>query len=602
MFSKDANTIIEAATSPRLHRRSLLKLTGGGIAAGALGTALVGCNREADDSGSTAPTIDPSKKVKLPEPVAGVLYPEPYKGPKAYDLKPFSDGSKTLKIVVRQDATRVGDYKTNVFSKWLEKRTGLKIEYQAVSTTGADGSTDLSKINAMLATGGDGLPDAFLGIPLTPAQISLYGSQGWFQDVTELVQVYSPQQAQMLTDHPTLKRNITALDGKIYQLSGINECFHCNTSASKAFINQTYLDKIGAKNPETIEDFRDVLKEFKARNPSGKNGFMPFIGANPTWDPMDVWFVNPFTYNPGEPWLRLNQGKVEFVANTDGWRQGMAYMRSLYDDGTLTKQSFSITSDELTKLGDQGLIGVARSFYWGAFISIDYAKDALWKQYVPVMPLKGPSGKGIASNTYQVRPQISLIITKNCKNPELLAQWGDYQLELEATMRAYDTGGEKGVQWDWAKAGAKGLDGRQAIYNQLPSTDGKKDDDAVGRGWNQLSLMNRSLDYRNGQQFDDANPTFEGDLYQVSKKYEPFWQPQDEELPAPLFNETDQARVSEIAANFKNHVVNSYGKFATAGLNVNDDKVWGDYVSQFDKMGLKEYLELYQKAHDAAPK
>lgn len=485
---------------PALSRRSLLRFAGGGIAAAALG-ATAGCNRES--GGTEGPDVDLSRTIELPEPTPGHAYPDPYVGPRVYDRKPFGDSSTTFKVVVRQDPTVTGDWNKNVFSAWLEERTGVKVEYQAVNTTGPDGGTDLSKINAMLA-GGE-LPDAFLGIPLSQGQIALYGQQGLFQDLT-LLRTDAAQDAGGEADaaHRHDRPRRPALPD-----AGVNECYHCNTARSKAFINTEYLDKIGGEMPVTLEDFRSLLKELKERNPSGKKDFRPFIGGNPTWDGMDVWFVNPFTYNPGEPWLRLNNGQVEFVPTLPEWRQGMAYMRSLFDDGTLTKQSFSITSTELTKLGDQGLIGVARCFYWGAFVSIEYQKDALWRQYEPIMPLQGPTGNRIASNNYQVTPQVSLLITNNCEHPEVLTQWGDYQLDLEAILRAYDRGGEQGEQWDYAEEGEKGIDGRQAVWKTVGASD---TDETVGRGWNQLSLMYRSLDFRNGQVNDPENPTFEADL------------------------------------------------------------------------------------------
>lgn len=579
---------------PALSRRSLLRFAGGGIAAAALG-ATAGCNRES--GGTEGPDVDLSRTIELPEPTPGHAYPDPYVGPRVYDRKPFGDGSTTFKVVVRQDPTVTGDWNKNVFSAWLEERTGVKVEYQAVNTTGPDGGTDLSKINAMLA-GGE-LPDAFLGIPLSQGQIALYGQQGLFQDLTDIVDSYAPMQRKMLEEKPTLRTGMTAPDGRRYQMAGVNECYHCNTARSKAFINTEYLDKIGGEMPVTLEDFRSLLKELKERNPSGKKDFLPFIGGNPTWDGMDVWFVNPFTYNPGEPWLRLNNGQVEFVPTLPEWRQGMAYMRSLFDDGTLTKQSFSITSTELTKLGDQGLIGVARCFYWGAFVSIEYQKDALWRQYEPIMPLQGPTGNRIASNNYQVTPQVSLLITNNCEHPEVLTQWGDYQLDLEAILRAYDRGGEQGEQWDYAEEGEKGIDGRQAVWKTVGASD---TDETVGRGWNQLSLMYRSLDFRNGQVNDPENPTFEADLYEVSKQYEEFWQPQEQQLPPLIFEDSVAAQVADTATTIKNHVLTSYAQFATAGEDIHDDKVWDDYVATFDKMGLQQYLEQHQQAYEARPK
>lgn len=588
-------------TKSRLSRRALLGAATAGLGAAALGGVTACSSGSGNTSAGSGPKIDPSKKVNLPAPSKDVLYPDPYVGPKAYDRKPFADGSKTFKVVVPQDATTTGDWNKNTFSSWLEKRTGVKIEYEAVNLTGPDGSQDLSKINAMLSSGD--LPDAFLSVGLTPSQVSLYGEQGLFQDLTALIDTYAPMAREMMSSFDTIKPQILAKDGKIYQYVGVNDCYHCRSALSKAFINQDYLDKIGAQMPETIDDFRNVLKEFKARNPSGKKGFLPFLGGNPTWDGMDVWFVNPFTYNPGSPWFRLNGDKVEFVAALDEWRQGMAYMRSLYDDGTLTKQSFSIEVDDMVKLGDQGLIGCCRAFNYAVWLSVDPTdKNSLYWQYEPVMPLKGPSGKGITSTNYYIYLADALVVTNKCKNPELLVQWADYQMDLEAIMRGYASGGDKGKQWDWATKGQKGIDGRQAVWETVSGNanpdNGKT---IVGRGWNQYSLMYRSLDFRNGQYNDPKTGDTEGRLYQVSKRYEQYDQPKDEQLPPLLFDDSDTATIGNLATTIGNQVTQSMAKFATAQLDINNDAVWKNYLNTLNKMGLKQYTEIYQKAYDNRP-
>lgn len=575
-----------------LDRRTLLKAAGGGLALTALG-GVAGCTSGGSEGGTDRPNIDPSKRVDLPEPTPSVLYPEPYVGPKAYDRKPFADGTKTFRVVVPTETTEVGDWNKNKFSAWMEERTGVKIEYQAVNITAPEGGQDLSKINAMLSAGD--LPDAFMSIGFSPAQISLYGQQGIFQDLTALIETYAPMERQMMSDVDTIRQTMTARDGKIYQYASINDCYHCRAMTSKAFINQAYLDKIGADMPETTDDFRNVLLELKERNPSGKDGFLPFLSS--IENPMDVWFVNPFTYNPGQPWMRLNDGQVEFVASTDGWRQGMALMRSLYDDGTLTKQSFSIDSIEAIKLGDQGLIGCARALYWGQFVSIDYSDNARWYQYQPVMPLQGPSGNRTTSKNYFVTPVHSLVITSACESPELLVQWADYQMDLEAILRAFPKGGVPGKQWDYAEEGMKGLDGRQAIWTTMSGQQGQP----VGNGWKQLSLMYRSLDERNGQYNNPDAPNFEADLFQVQKDYEEFAQPMEQQLPPLIFDETSTATISDLESTIQNHVTVSMAKFATAELDINDDATWNDYVSTLDKMGMSQYLEIYQKTYDERP-
>ena len=59
----------------------------------------------------------------------------------------------------------------------------MNIKFQTVVTVGPDGSQDMTKVNAMLAAGD--LPDAFMGIPFTRDQLSLYGQQGAFIPLDE---------------------------------------------------------------------------------------------------------------------------------------------------------------------------------------------------------------------------------------------------------------------------------------------------------------------------------------------------------------------------------------------------------------------------------
>lgn len=577
-----------------LDRRNLLKAAGAGLGAAALG-GVVGCS-PGGGSGGSGPTIDPADRVELSEPLPEVLYPEPYIGPRAYDRKPFGDGEQTFRVVVPTDATAVGDWNSNDFSAWLEERTGVKIQYQAVNIAAPDGSQDLSKINAMLASGD--LPDAFLGVGFTEAQIALYGQQGIFTDLTELVQAYAPIERQALDEIDTLKQVITAQDGKIYQFASVNDCYHCRTWSNKTYINTKYLDAIGASMPKTTDDFRQVLRELKEQNPSGHDDFIPFLSAED--ESKDVWFVNPFTYNPGAPWLRLNDGTVEFVANTDGWRQGMALMRSLYDDGTLTKQSFSIDYTEMGKLGDRGLIGVARAGYWGSFLTIEYSDDALWYDYEPVPPLTGPDGHSVATTNHYVEPHYRFVITSACEHPETLVQWADYQMDLEAIMHGYyDTASNQGEKWDWAEEGEKGIDGRQAIWKMLPSK--TQEDAPPGASWNQLSMMYRSLDFRNGQYVDPKRPNFEARLFEASQVYQDAGEPIEQQLPPLLFDEATTAEVSDLQTTLENHVNQSMAKFSTGDLDINDDAVWNSYRDKLDQMGLSQFVELHQQSYDERP-
>jgi len=421
-----------------------------------------------------------------PRPATGVNYPTGYKGPRASRKAPFGDGKTTFKIVVPEDAVTVGDWNKNDFSAWFEQRTGVKVEYQTVPTT----NNDMTKINAMI--GAKDLPDAFLNIPFTRDQISAYGVQGVFVAIDDHVDKYAIELKAAMADAPDLKQLSKGTDGRMYVFPSVNDCRQCKVSPGRAWVNQKFIEAADTKIPETADDFRALLKAFKNNDASGHGDTVPFAAG--ATSAIDRWVMNAFLYNPGEPWLRLDQGKVAFVANKSEWRQGLQFLRTLYDDGTLTPDVFTMTDESLQKLGNNpghARIGVARTYYWGIFMDIVTQPDARWHDYVPVPALKGPAGvQNAAWDYYQPFLLNSFVITSRCSDPAAMVQWADYQMELEATMRS--AWGHKDSDWQWTPKGVKSIEGRQALWRQ--DVGGSEASVPVGHGWNQHAVMYRSND------------------------------------------------------------------------------------------------------------
>src|SRR6185369_5032864 len=75
-------------------------------------------------------------------------------------------------------------------------------------------------------------------------------------------------------------------------------------------------------------------------------------------DSLIPFFMNAFIYDPqgtsgtNNSTLVLNDGKVDIQANKEGWKQGLAYLKSLYDAGLIDQEAFAQSPDELKKLGD----------------------------------------------------------------------------------------------------------------------------------------------------------------------------------------------------------------------------------------------------------
>ena len=85
----------------------------------------------------------------------------------------------TLKVLVKQ-ASQVEDYETNWFTQYLEEKTNVHIDCEVVPTKNAD-----TKLNLMLSSGD--YPDIIMNFDVSPSQQMIYGKQGIFLPLNDLI-------------------------------------------------------------------------------------------------------------------------------------------------------------------------------------------------------------------------------------------------------------------------------------------------------------------------------------------------------------------------------------------------------------------------------
>lgn len=533
-----------------------------------------------DDSTGSQPLYTESVDAK---PRDAAIKPQPY----PRDMFPLTQEKQTLRIALPSN-TSVEDFNTNEFTKWYEEKTNVHIEWIILPS----GAEALQKLNLMLSSGD--IPDVIMGFyDITPALQVLYGSQGIFLPLNDLIAQGGPNIEKAFDAYPLVKEAVTAPDGNIYGLPEINDCYHCLVS-QKLWIYKPWLDKLGLAVPTTIEEYQAVLKAFKEKDPNGNGEAdeLPLTGNLTAWNgPLDTYLMNPFTLNPGSRMV-LNNGKIEANYAKPEWKQGLAYMSQLRADGLLDPNYFTMDNDQLLQLGqsDPPIIG---SFVGGVSLSLAPASNeegARWSQYEVVPPLMGPSGKRIQpSSPYGVMSAGRYIITKAAKDPLLALKWADgfYQQEIE--LNAY--WGLKDVGWRWAEQGEKGIFGEPALYASIKTWGNTQNDH-----WSQSNPSYRSSDWRLGQ-FTDNPWDLETILYRESKKLEPYLQDPATAVP-PLYLTTDQAQESaELEASLKEYVDEMMAGFI---LGNNDlDAEWDTYLQTLNDIGLPRYVEIQQAAYDA---
>ncbi|MBP1990334.1 extracellular solute-binding protein [Paenibacillus eucommiae] len=483
------------------------------------------------------------------------------------------------------------DMNTNDATKWLEKKTNLNFEFNI----GPEDPTEYQqKVNLMLASNTD-LPDVFLH-GLGVDQISTYGQQGTFLALNDYIDKYGVNIKKLMIKYPDLLKGVTAPDGNIYAIPGLNECQHCMNS-QKFWINQKWLDKLGKKLPETPDELYEVLKAFKENdmNENGKQDELPLISMSDGWmNDLTGFLMNPFVISTGKgyDWLYLDQGEVKASYAQEGWRDGLGYLKKLYMDGLLDKEAFVLKSNQapaLTGGPDGNRVG---AFAAGALSNgVDIANPGAREEFAALPPLKDSKGE---RKTPYIKPGAfpALVISKSAKNPEAAFRMGDSFLTdftEDEEWREFFVGPE-GKGWKKAGSGDIGLDGKPAVWIELTSHGSLGNE-----SWGVASRLYEPARNKANLAVQPGIFNQESILYSASvNNYMPYQV--DVVVPSVYYTEEEAQSMSEIKNQINRYVEENIFKFVTGEKDI--EKNWDAYLKDLNKFGLENYIKTVQTAYD----
>jgi len=501
----------------------------------------------------------------------------------------------TLTVLLVQ-TNGVSDYVDNEFTKWLEEKTNIHLEFDIAPMAQAE---NRQKLNLVLASGK--LPDIIMGFAIPLDEQQVLADQGLIIPVDDLIAKYGDEFNKALKEFPQIKEIWSLADGKMYSLPNINDCYHCNNS-QKAFIYQPWLDKLGLKVPTTTDELYTVLKAFKEQDPNGngKADEVPWSGAQTgSWHAtLDSFIMNAFVLNSGlssDNHMYVENGQVKAAYAQPGWKEGIIYLNKFYKEGLIDPQIFTNDMTQHKALAENpgvNLMGFTQAGWPGMFLDWVSATSTRWKEYVPVGPLKGPSGLQQSPQTpYGFGSTGSLIISKDCKYPEAAYRLADLFYSYEATMRSVY--GRPGIEWEESKPGAESITGvGQPRYKVLVVW--AETEQHIT--WQQAAPTYRSSQFRlEWQEFNPADP-LERYLYQWSKDiYAPYGKP-DMQLPPLIFTSDQSKSLGTLTTALTAQVDQMFASFVTGQMDVNTG--WDKYLADLKTNGLDEFLKIYQTAYD----
>lgn len=511
---------------------------------------------------------------------------------------PAADAEPAKLTIFTMSMPNVEDFETNDFTLYLEKELNLDLEF-------VTGSRDdwQDKLNMIMNS--DDIPDIIFGVSPDIARLGV--KEGIIIPLDEyMTDEYVPNYLKLMNENNFSLDVCRETDGQIYSMANINDCYHCKY-ARKMWVNTEYLEAMNKEIPTTTEEFLDVCQAFLEMKPDG----IAVGGAASGWyTRVQDWLLGAYTFIPTKSSTlsvrdyvvrdQANNNEMLSVATTDEYKEGLKFLKELYDMGALYDGVFTQTSEQMKTLVNQADEPVL-FFPAGTISDMISATDNpdLYKKYAPMAPIAGPDGTRISWTmpNYGVSSG-AVCITDGCEDLEAAFRFIDFfYSETGDLMSQY--GAEEGVDWVLNPEGKKGLSGEAALYEVLNVYSGE----AQNHDWQDCGIRVAPESYRLGQAMADGVDPYAADglevlLFNASKEcQEPYAFNTDliqlNELKITSEESTD---ISTMAVEVEKVLVEDEVAFVTGQKDIDAD--WDAHVEALNKAGLQEVLALYTTAYN----
>ena len=510
---------------------------------------------------------------------------------------------ETLKLALTQ-SSMVTDYENNYFTKYLEDKLNINIEFYMLPADSAEART---KVNLM-ATSNEDLPDVMITDNfLTNEMILQLGDSGFFTPLNDYLndpEIMPNFNAIPDDDREAILKATTQADGNIYGFAAY-EPETWNLTPNRMFINRAWLDKLGLEVPTTTDELKTVLEAFRDGDPNGNGvqdeiGVYGFAGGGYGENTVDA-LMNAFIFWNGG--LSLSDDGTEVIApfTQDAWREGLTYLNELSSEGLLSANIFTDDGQQFKAILNQetpivGLTTAGSLSNWP-----DVKNNKNFAEMEMIEPLKGPEGVQYTPyNPYT--PGQEMYIIEGTDKLDLALKFADEFFNIDTGL--IERFGEEGVDWT---RDPKDLEGQTNAYVEAGLYDKLSMlvistiwSDNQSQAWRNhgpryasLEMGNTVYDYSSGNKFDVNDPT------QLNAKCYELYYPKHPEYVLPTLKYTleETELIQEQLTTLPTFVDQCMAEFITGARSL-DDAGWNAYLDELETMGLSTWLETAQTAYD----
>lgn len=498
----------------------------------------------------------------------------------------------TLTGMTSYPANTESDPNNRTIFQRLEEETNVHIEWTAIQSDQWADKITLNMANP------NSLTDFIFNASFSDSDLLKYADQGIIIPLEEYIDAYMPNLSAVFEKYPEYRTMCTDTEGHIWALPWIeqlgSEKEAIQTVGNMSFINKKWLDFLGLDIPETVDEFEKVLIAFRDNASELQEEFgiegsiipMSCIINDGDQDPSIL--INGFGegYGDADKTRHIavtNDLEVICAATQQGYKEGIEWLHSLYDQGLIDPEAFTQEWSTYVSKGKSGRYGVC--FSWDV-ANIDNLEDwvplpALTADTTNITPQNGSFTSGFERGR--------CVVTAVAENPALVCAWLDQMYDpFQSPQNNWGTYGEDD-EFDIFELG-ENADGEEMLVH-APLGDASpvevREAEMVGEP---LAVLDDYYDeYVTCP--DDAQYRLEW----IKEYYTPDMN-NNYVYPNVFMNREDSQESSNLQADIEK-TINAYkSEWIMNGFT---DADWDNYLQELDAYGLQDYLDIFQKYLDS---
>ena len=477
---------------------------------------------------------------------------------------PVTDEGGTISIMAQKSNYANVDIASAPIVLKVFEEAGVKADFELhdydsyadeVTATITSGSTDADIIK---------IPDS------DPNQTFI--KSGLFVPLDEFFD-YMPNFVAWLKEHPVEKAELTAENGHIYYVPGLNVA---DDYQPCLMYNQVWLDKAGMEAPSDLDSFVELLRYFRDNDMNGNGDAADEIPMSVTKEFLPYMFGPAFGLDLVSGFQADDSGRVTYAyADSGNYKKYLSFLNKLYTEGLLEEGFETLDRDTIIERMKVDRTGVAYDFSWAMSMMysnvLPYYDGTEETAFAGTAPLSGDSkgfyvGRnslagmfGVSKKSDDIELAVKFLDYAMSEHCQDYYQWGfegeSYTVQPDGT-REYT---EKGSDNDWLQK----LGINPAFV--LPAAQSVEATDILVAEWH--ARINREL-----RQFI-RHPWPE--IYATGKE-----------------SDTVNRFMGDISAKAEGDSL----KFITGELDIEKD--FDDYITALDDLGLAEVTDVRQAQYN----